>query len=44
MMDLVNIRFFTNPETADLLRERNIRLVGYEQLRALTAGALGWQS
>ena len=39
-----DLEFFTNPETADLLREKNIKLVGYEQLRALTAGALGWQS
>jgi hypothetical protein len=37
-----DLEYFTNSETVERLEERGIRLVGYAELQAATARALGW--
>ncbi len=37
-----DLEYFTNPETEDLIAAHGIRLLGYAELQAASARALGW--
>jgi predicted glycoside hydrolase/deacetylase ChbG (UPF0249 family) len=37
-----DLEFFTNPETRDLLADKNVTLIGYDRLKALTAQLRKW--